>query len=101
MDTLLALPPATRIHPGHSDPTTVEGELEHNPFVRIWRGADPEGEQPCLALGQPATLILLATDYDGGHKAWVRWEDGSDDIVPGSKVETDNGGAAGTGDGGE
>jgi len=87
MDTLMALPPATRIHPGHSEPTTVAEELEHNPFIRIWRGQDPEGQESCLALGEPATLILLATDYDGGHKAWVRWPDGSDDIVPGSRVE--------------
>ena len=89
MDTLLALPPATRIHPGHSDPTTVAEELENNPFVRIWRGQDAEGDQPCTALGEPATLILMATDYDGGHKAWVRWPDGSDDIVPGSQVKRD------------
>jgi glyoxylase-like metal-dependent hydrolase (beta-lactamase superfamily II) len=87
MDKLLKLPPATRIHPGHTEPTTVEDELEHNPFVRIWRGVDPEGTEPCTALGQPATLILLAQDYDGGHKAWVRWSDGSDDIVPGSQVQ--------------
>jgi hypothetical protein len=87
MDTLLALPPATVIHPGHTEPTTVADELEHNPFVRIWRGVDPEGEAECLALGEPAQLILLADDYDGGHKAWVRWPDGRDDIVPGSRVE--------------
>ncbi len=87
MVTLLGLPPETRIHPGHTDPTTVAKELEHNKFVRIWRGLDPEGTQPCTALGEPATLILLGDDYDGGHKAWVRWPDGSDDIVPGSKVE--------------
>jgi len=87
MDTLLKLPPETRIHPGHTDPTTVADELEHNPFVRIWRGLDPEGEEQCTALGEPATLILLATDYDGGSKAWVRWPDGSDDIVPGSQVQ--------------
>jgi hydroxyacylglutathione hydrolase len=87
METLLTLPPATRIHPGHTDPTTVADELEHNPFVRIWRGLDSEGSEPCTALGQPATLILLAEDYDGGHKAWVRWADGSDDIVPGSQVQ--------------
>jgi hydroxyacylglutathione hydrolase len=87
MDTLLKLEPETRIHPGHTDPTTVADELEHNPFVRIWRGLDPEGEEPCTALGEPATLILLATDYDGGQKAWVRWPDGSDDIVPGSQVQ--------------
>jgi hydroxyacylglutathione hydrolase len=87
MDKLLKLPPATRIHPGHTDPTTVGAELEHNPFVRIWRGADPEGTEPCIALGERATLILFARDYDGGHKAWVRWPDGSDDIVPGSQVK--------------
>jgi glyoxylase-like metal-dependent hydrolase (beta-lactamase superfamily II) len=87
METLLELPGETRIHPGHTDPTSVADELEHNPFVRIWRGLDPEGEEPCTAMGQPATLILIAEDYDGGTKAWVRWEDGSDDIVPGSQVQ--------------
>jgi glyoxylase-like metal-dependent hydrolase (beta-lactamase superfamily II) len=87
MDKLLKLAPETTIHPGHSDPTTVGAELERNPFVRIWRGADPEGDEPCTALGQPARLILLAEDYDGRHKAWVRWPDDSDDIVPGSQVE--------------
>jgi glyoxylase-like metal-dependent hydrolase (beta-lactamase superfamily II) len=87
MEVLLALPPETRIHPGHTDPTTVADELEHNAFVRIWRGLDPEGTEPCTALGEPATLVLLGDDYDGGHKAWVRWPDGRDDIVPGSRVE--------------
>lgn len=87
MDTLLELPPETRIHPGHTEPTTVSDEREHNPFVRIWRGLDDEGSEPCTALGEPATLILMAEDYDGGHKAWVRWPDGSDDIVPGSQIQ--------------
>src|ERR1700722_12820318 len=75
METLLALPPATRIHPGHTDPTTLAQELERNAFVRIWRGLDPEGDGECTALGEPATLILLGADYDGGYKAWVRWPD--------------------------
>jgi glyoxylase-like metal-dependent hydrolase (beta-lactamase superfamily II) len=87
MDKLLKLPPETRIHPGHTDPTAVADELEHNKFVRIWRGLDPEGTESCTALGEPATLILLGDDYDGGHKAWVRWPDGADDIVPGSQVQ--------------
>jgi hydroxyacylglutathione hydrolase len=89
MDKLLALPASTRIHPGHTDPTTVADELEHNRFVRIWRGVDPEGAEQCTAMGDPATLILFGDDYDGGHKAWVRWRDGSDDIVPGSQVSRD------------
>jgi glyoxylase-like metal-dependent hydrolase (beta-lactamase superfamily II) len=87
MDTLLTLPPETRIHPGHTDPTTVGDELEKNGFVRIWRGVDPQGDAQCTAMGQDATLILLGDDYDGGHKAWVRWPDGSDDIVTGSQVK--------------
>lgn len=87
MDTLLKLAPQTVIHPGHSDPTTVARELDCNSFVRVWRGLDPEDVEPCTALGEPATLILLGDDYDGGHKAWVRWADGSDDIVPGSQVQ--------------
>ncbi len=87
MDKLLKLAPETRIHPGHTDSTTVRDELDCNRFVRIWRGEDPEGSEQCTALGDPATLILLGDDYDGGHKAWVRWPDGSDDIVPGSQVQ--------------
>jgi hydroxyacylglutathione hydrolase len=88
MDVLLTLPPDTIIRPGHTEPTTVADELEGNSFVRIWRGLDPEGSEPCTALGEQATLIHLGDDYDGGHKAWVRWADGSDDIVPGSRVST-------------
>jgi hydroxyacylglutathione hydrolase len=86
MERLMKLPPETDILPGHTDATTVGREWEENPFIRVWRGLDPEGSEPCTALGEPATLILLAPDYDGGKKAWVRWPDGSDDIVPGSQV---------------
>jgi glyoxylase-like metal-dependent hydrolase (beta-lactamase superfamily II) len=86
MDVLLALPGDTVIRPGHTDATTVADELEHNSFVRIWRGLDPEGSEPCTAMGEQATLVHLGDDYDGGHKAWVRWPDGTDDIVPGSQV---------------
>jgi hydroxyacylglutathione hydrolase len=87
MGTLMELPAGTIIHPGHADPTTVAREWEENGFIRIWRGLDPQGTDACLALGEPATLILLGEDYDGGKKAWVRWADGSDDIVPGSRVQ--------------
>ena len=86
MDVLMKLPPETRVHPGHTDPTTISDEWEHNAFVRLWRGLDEEGDEPCQAFGEDATLVLWAPDYDGGHKAWVRWPDGRDDIVPGSKV---------------
>lgn len=87
MGTLMELPGDTVVYPGHTDSTTVAEEWDHNPFIRVWRGLDEEGSQRCTALGEPATLILLADDYDGGKKAWVRWGDGRDDIVPGSRVE--------------
>ena len=87
MERLMKLDPAVTIRPGHTDPTTVGAEWEGNAFIRVWRGVDPEGSEPCTALGEPATLILWGDDYDGGHKAWVRWPDGRDDIVPGSQVE--------------
>jgi hydroxyacylglutathione hydrolase len=86
MDVLMELPHETVVHPGHTDPTTIGDEWEHNAFVRLWRGLDEEGTEPCRVEDQAATLVLWAPDYDGGHKAWVRWPDGGDDIVPGSRV---------------
>jgi hydroxyacylglutathione hydrolase len=87
MGTLMELPAETVIYPGHSEPTNVAQEWSSNGFIRVWRGLDPEGSEPCTALGEPATLVLLGRDYDGGTKAWIRWPDGADDIVPGSRVE--------------
>jgi glyoxylase-like metal-dependent hydrolase (beta-lactamase superfamily II) len=87
MGTLMELDRRTTIHPGHTDPTTVSQEWETNAFIRVWRGLDREGQAPCRALGESATLVLWGDDYDGGHKAWIRWPDGRDDIVPGSRVE--------------
>jgi glyoxylase-like metal-dependent hydrolase (beta-lactamase superfamily II) len=88
MDVLLQLPPETRVHPGHTDPTTVADELESNLFVRLWRGLDEEGDEQVTVWDRPATLVLWGDDYDGGHKAWIRWaSDGSDDIVGGSQVQ--------------
>lgn len=87
MDRLMTLPPETRIHPGHSGPTTVADEWESNPFVRIWRGLDDEGDEPCeVADLGPATLILWAPDYDGTNKAWIRLPDGTDQITGGSRI---------------
>jgi hydroxyacylglutathione hydrolase len=90
MDTLMGLAPETRLHPGHTDPTTVGEQWEDNAFVRVWRGLDPEGDERCTVWDRGATLVLWAPDYDGGHKAWIRWDDtGEDDIVPGSQVVRD------------
>lgn len=87
MDTLMGLDHATEVHPGHTDPTTIGDEWENNAFIRVWRELDPEGDERVTVAGDPATLVVWGDDYDGGHKAWVRWEDGRDDIVAGSQVE--------------
>jgi hydroxyacylglutathione hydrolase len=85
---LLELPPETRVHPGHREPTTIGEEREGNPFVRIWRGLDQVGEEPCTVWERPATLKLWAPDYDGGNKAWVVFgDDGVEAIVGGSQVQ--------------
>jgi glyoxylase-like metal-dependent hydrolase (beta-lactamase superfamily II) len=87
MERLLGLPAETRIHPGHAAPSTVGVEWESNPFVRAWRGLDPVGAEPCRVSGEEATLLLWGPDYDGTHKAWVRFPDGQEAIVGGSRVE--------------
>jgi hydroxyacylglutathione hydrolase len=87
MERLMTLPPETRIHPGHKEPSTVGEEWESNPFVRIWRGLDPEGDETCEVNGRgEATLVLWAPDYDGTNKAWVRFPDGTDAITGGSQI---------------
>ena len=88
MDVLMKLPPETRVHPGHTDPTTVGDEWEQNAFIRVWRGLDEEGYRPLHGRrARRPRSSSWAPDYDGGHKAWVRWDDRRDDIVPGSQVE--------------
>ena len=87
MDVLMKLPPETRVLPGHTEETTIGREWEENPFVRVWRGADPEGTEPVRVAGRDATLIVWSPDYDGKGKAWVRFADGRDAIVGGSRVE--------------
>ncbi|MEJ7718842.1 MAG: hypothetical protein WKF31_13085 [Thermoleophilaceae bacterium] len=84
---LMDLPPQTTVRPGHTEPTTIARGVGGNPFVRLWRGLDSEGTEICRVDEDEATLVLFAPDYDGGHKAWVRFrETGRDDIVPGSAV---------------
>lgn len=93
MERLMKLDHSVRIHPGHTNPSTIGAEWESNPFIRVWRGLDEVGAEP-VSIGpadaderEAATLVLWAPDYDGGNKAWIRLADGSDAIVGGSLLK--------------
>ncbi|MGH3008359.1 MAG: hypothetical protein ACRDLM_02970 [Gaiellaceae bacterium] len=87
MDVLLPLAATLRVLPGHTEETTIGREREANPFVRVWSGDTPEGTERVRVAGQDATLLVWSPDYDGKGKAWVRFADGTDAIVGGSRVE--------------
>jgi hydroxyacylglutathione hydrolase len=87
MDLLMKLPPETRVLPGHTDETTIGREWEHNPFVRVWRGLDPEGDEPCRVAGHEGTIVVWSPDYDGKGKALVRFASGREMIIGGSHIE--------------
>jgi glyoxylase-like metal-dependent hydrolase (beta-lactamase superfamily II) len=87
MDVFMPMPHDRRVLPGHTDETTIGREWEENPFVRVWRGIEAEGTERVRVSGQEATLIVWSPDYDGKGKAWVRFDDGTDAIVGGSRVE--------------
>jgi len=86
LDVLLALPAETRVLAGHADETTIGREREENPFVRVWRGGAEAAERVRVG-GRDATLLVWSPDYDGKGKALVRFDDGAEAIVGGSRVE--------------
>ena len=83
---LLELPDETRVLPGHTDETTVGREREENPFMHYWLRGESLDE-PCRVAGDEATLVVWSPDYDGKGKALVRFADGRESIVGGSRVE--------------
>jgi glyoxylase-like metal-dependent hydrolase (beta-lactamase superfamily II) len=87
MEVFMALPDETRVLPGHTDETTIGRERAENPFVRVWSGAADEGSERVRVGGRDAVLVVWSPDYDGKGKAWVRFDDGEDAIVGGSRVE--------------
>jgi hypothetical protein len=48
---------------------------------------EPEGSDRVQVGGRGATLVVWSPDYDGNGKAWVRFDDGTDAIVGGSRVK--------------
>jgi hydroxyacylglutathione hydrolase len=87
MDVFMTLPDDTRVLPGHTDETTIGRERDQNPFVRVWSGAVAEGSERVRVGGRDATLLVWSPDYDGKGKAWVRFANGAEAIVGGSRVE--------------
>jgi hydroxyacylglutathione hydrolase len=86
MEVLMKLPSDTRVLPGHTDETTIGREWEENAFVRYWRGLDPPVEEPCEVAGEEATIIVASPDYDGKGKLLVRFGEGREAIVGGSRI---------------
>jgi hydroxyacylglutathione hydrolase len=84
---LMELPPETRVFPGHTDETTIGREWFENPFIRVWRGVDPEGTERCRVGDREGTIVVWSPDYDGKGKAWVRFDDGGGRILGGSRIE--------------
>jgi hydroxyacylglutathione hydrolase len=83
---VLELPEETRVLPGHTDETTIGRERAENPFVRYWLGAAAPLDESVRAGGEQATLLVWSPDYDGNGKALVRFPDGREAIVGGSRV---------------
>ncbi len=63
---------------------SLEGNTRRG-YVR--RGVEPEGTERVRVSGRDATLVVWSPDYDGKGKACVRFDDGTDAIVGGSRVE--------------
>jgi hydroxyacylglutathione hydrolase len=87
MEVVMTLPPEVRVLPGHTEETTIGREWEENPFVLFWRGEAPSIDEPVRVAGADAKLVVWSPDYDGNGKALVRFADGREAIVGGSRVE--------------
>ena len=87
MDRLMTLPHEIRVLPGHTNETTIGREWERNPFVRFWRGLDPEDGGRCSLGGEEGTVLVTSPDYDGKGKLLVRFDGGAERIVGASRVE--------------
>jgi glyoxylase-like metal-dependent hydrolase (beta-lactamase superfamily II) len=87
VEKLMELPPETRVHPGHKEPTTIGDESQNNVFVRAFRGEEAELGEPVKVAGEDAELLVWGPDYDGTNKAWVRFPNGEQAVTGGSQVE--------------
>jgi glyoxylase-like metal-dependent hydrolase (beta-lactamase superfamily II) len=87
MERLMTLDHEVRVLPGHTDETTIGREWDSNPFVRFWRGLEPEDGAPCRVSGADGVVLVRSPDYDGKGKLLVRLDGGAERIVGASRVE--------------
>ena len=87
MQRLMTLPHELRVLPGHTVESTIGREWERNPFVRYWRGLDPEVGGRCRLGSDDGTVLVESPDYDGKGKLLVRLDGGEERIVGASRVE--------------
>ncbi|HET8740981.1 MAG TPA: MBL fold metallo-hydrolase [Gaiella sp.] len=87
MERLMTLPHELRALPGHTVETTIGREWERNPFVRYWRGLDPEAGGRCRVADVDGVVLVESPDYDGKGKLLVRLQGGEERIVGASRVE--------------
>lgn len=87
MERLMTLDHALRVLPGHTVETTIGREWERNPFVRFWRGLEPELGTPCSVAGVGGVVLVESPDYDGKGKYLVRLAGGEERVVGASRVE--------------
>ncbi|MCZ7590402.1 MAG: MBL fold metallo-hydrolase [Gaiella sp.] len=87
MERLMTLDHALRVLPGHTVETTIGREWERNPFVRFWRGLEPEVGTPCSVGGADAVILVESPDYDGKGKYLVRLDGGEERVIGASRVE--------------
>jgi glyoxylase-like metal-dependent hydrolase (beta-lactamase superfamily II) len=88
VERILGYPAGTALLPGHGPETTVGLERDANALARAILGLDSTESRPARALSRPVRVLRVGRDYDGGTKVWVRFDDdGTDAIVPGSRVE--------------
>jgi hypothetical protein len=83
----MTLDHALRVLPGHTVDTTIGREWERNPFVRYWRGLDPEVGTPCRVGGETGVVLVESPDYDGKGKYLVRLSGGEERVIGASRVE--------------
>ena len=73
------------LHPLEADRSVQVRPGRRPRYLR--RGVEPEGTERVRVCGRDATLVVWSPDYDGKGKARVRFDDGTDAIVGGSRVE--------------